>query len=126
MRNYRLLAGLCLAGFALSPARAQTAKRSSLVALDQFSESIQALAARIAPSVVQISVTRYANREESTGGRIGVVLGKLQGVGSGVIVDPAGYIVTNASCRGGCSAHQGDYVCPASPSGRQYGRIDYE
>jgi serine protease Do len=64
--------------------------------LDQFSDSVQALAARVAPSVVQISVTRYAPREDADGGRTGVVLGRQQSVGSGAIIDPDGYIVTNS------------------------------
>ena len=57
---------------------------------------MQALAAKVSPSVVQISVTRFAPREEPGGGRTGLVLGREQVVGSGVIIDPEGYIVTNA------------------------------
>jgi serine protease Do len=84
-----------LAGFVLT-AQAQTARRNPLEALDQFSDNVQALAARVAPSVVQISVTSYGPRDEAASGRTGVVLGRQQAVGSGVIIDPDGYIVTNA------------------------------
>src|ERR1035438_163958 len=89
--------GLCLA-VSLVAAQAQPANRNnSIEALDQFSENVQALAARVAPSVVQISVLRYSAREDEEGsGRAGVVLSRQQVVGSGVIVDPDGYIVTNA------------------------------
>ncbi|HLK63012.1 MAG TPA: trypsin-like peptidase domain-containing protein [Bryobacteraceae bacterium] len=75
---------------------AQPARKGSVEILDQFSESVQALAARVAPSVVQISVSRYAPREQGDTGRTGLVLGREQAIGSGVIIDPDGYIVTNA------------------------------
>jgi serine protease Do len=86
---------VCLAiGFL--PAPAQTAVRKPPIeVLDQFSTSVQQLAARVAPAVVQISVTRLAPRDDS-GDRTGVVLGREQAVGSGAIIDPEGYIVTNA------------------------------
>src|SRR5947209_5952380 len=77
--------------------QAQTAaKKNPLESLDQFSDSVQMLAARVAPSVVQISVTKFAARDDSDSGRTGVVLGRQQSVGSGVIIDSEGYIVTNA------------------------------
>jgi len=97
MRLINLQAGLCLA-VSLVAVQAQPANRNnSIEALDQFSENVQALAARVAPSVVQISVLRYSAREDEEGsGRAGVVLSRQQVVGSGVIVDPDGYIVTNA------------------------------
>jgi serine protease Do len=96
MRPIVLRVGLCLAGWAVA-AQAQTAtSKHPFEVLNQFSESVQALAARVAPSVVQISVTRYAAREGGDSGRTGVVLGRQQSVGSGVIIDPDGYIVTNA------------------------------
>jgi serine protease Do len=74
----------------------QTATRKAPIeALDQFSNSVQQLAARVAPAVVQISVTRYASRDDS-GDHTGVVLDREKAVGSGAIIDPDGYIVTNA------------------------------
>ena len=75
---------------------AQTATRKAPIeALDQFSNSVQQLAARVAPAVVQISVTRYASRDDS-GDHTGVVLDREKAVGSGAVIDPDGYIVTNA------------------------------
>jgi serine protease Do len=96
MRRIVLRAGLCLAGYALAAQAQAGTNKNSFEVLNQFSESVQALAARVAPSVVQISVTRYAPRGDADGGRTGVVLERQQGVGSGVIIDPDGYIVTNA------------------------------
>ena len=85
---------MCLAGL-LFTAQAQTGRGSTAV-LDQFSDSVQALAAKVAPCVVRISVTRFAARDEGASGRTGVVLDREQVVGSGAIIDSDGYIVTNA------------------------------
>ncbi len=65
-------------------------------ALDQFSDSVQSLSARVAPAVVQIQSTHYSPREESVGGRLTLVVGKEQSIGSGIITTPDGYILTNA------------------------------
>jgi serine protease Do len=102
--NYGMLAierihtllGLCLA-VSVTAAQAQEAPgKNSADVLKQFSVAVEALTARVSPSVVRISVTRYAAREDSDSGRTGLVVGREQVVGSGVIVDPNGYIVTNA------------------------------
>jgi serine protease Do len=93
--HFTLRAAICLAGCMLA-AQAQTGTGKSLEVLNRFSDSVEALAARVAPSVVQISVTSFGPREEGEGSRTGVVLGRQQSVGSGVIIDPDGYIVTNA------------------------------
>ncbi len=84
---------LGLVGCALS-AHAQTAVAGN--PLDRFSESVEALSGRVAPSVVQISVTRFGTQPDSGDGRTGLVFGRQQSLGSGVIIDPSGYIVTNA------------------------------
>ncbi len=78
------IAVLIVAGGALS---AQT--------LTQFSDAMQELAARVAPSVVQITVTRYGTHD-SARGETSAVLSREQVVGSGAIIDASGYIVTNA------------------------------
>ena len=87
--------GLLLACLAAMPAAlGQSATtKSSLSQLDQLSSSVQALAARVSPSVVQVLVTGYEPRKE--GGGMAEV-SRQRGLGSGVIVDPDGYIVTNA------------------------------
>jgi serine protease Do len=86
-----------LALLAALPALSQTAaKRNSFELLGQFSDAVQALSARVAPSVVQISVSRLAPHQEEAGPRTGAALGKQQSIGAGVIIDPEGYILTNA------------------------------
>jgi serine protease Do len=94
--THATLAVLCVAWYATLPAAlAQTAeKKGPILPLDQLSSSIQALAARVSPSVVRILVTRYGVREE--GARSSAVVGRQQSLGSGVVVDPDGYIMTNA------------------------------
>jgi serine protease Do len=94
MKRVIRASGACLAGF-LFAAQAQTG-RGNATLLDQFSQGVEALAARVAPCVVRISVTRFAARDEAGGGRTGVVLDREQVVGSGAIIDSDGYIVTNA------------------------------
>jgi serine protease Do len=91
------LGALWLLIVALHPgaAVAQTATRSGSQALGEFSRSLQELAAKVSPSVVQVFVTGYAAPDEQQEGGTGDPAIERSS-GSGVIVDPAGYIVTNA------------------------------
>jgi serine protease Do len=85
------LFGLCVASvllLAASPAAAQTP------ALAAFSDALEALAVQVGPSVVQINVSGYTVAQSaSTGGD--TLLEHQRGTGSGVILDPSGYIITN-------------------------------
>src|SRR5579863_6449181 len=65
-------------------------------ALHQLNDSVEALVKRVSPSVVQILVSGYSSTEDTDQGQMSVVIGKQRTIGSGVIVDPEGYIVTNA------------------------------
>jgi serine protease Do len=84
----------CLAWLLAAPAlHAQTpAARRPPAALDQLNDALEDLAGRVGPSVVQVLVTSYATQSSSGG----ALLSKERSGGSGVILDPAGYIVTNA------------------------------
>ena len=62
--------------------------------LSDFSRSIRALTDRVSPAVVQIMVNSYGP-VEGDDGQV-ALYSKQRSSGSGVIVDPAGYIVTNA------------------------------
>lgn len=81
--------GLVLA----TPAYSEHAQPSEL--LRQFNGSLEALAAKVSPSVVQIQVTSFGRSAETSHGDPDVVV-QQQSIGSGVIVDPDGYIMTNA------------------------------
>src|SRR4051794_505585 len=69
--------------------------RSASPALADLSHSLEELAAKVSPSVVQIFVTGYAPPEEQEEGGTGEPAIERSS-GSGVIVDATGYIVTNA------------------------------
>jgi len=81
-----------------SPALAQGAARPAANAglLRELNASVEDLTARVALSVVQVVVTGYAAVDERTRGDSGLVIGRQRSIGSGAIVDPDGYIITNA------------------------------
>jgi serine protease Do len=68
---------------------------SALRDLDRLSSGIQALAQQVSPAVVQVFSSSLAPAP-SSGDVVGGLLSRQRGTGSGVIVDPSGYIVTNA------------------------------
>lgn len=90
--------GFCLllsAALSISvPARGQASRAASL---QDVSGAMVALADKVSPSVVQIQVAGYGAAEETgDSSDTSVVLSRQRVVGSGVIVDPSGYIMTNA------------------------------
>jgi len=63
--------------------------------LTQLNSSLEALAAKVSPAVVQILVTGYGPLREEDKSQTALIV-RQHAVGSGVIVDPNGYIMTNA------------------------------
>lgn len=63
--------------------------------LQQLNSAIEQLTTRISPAVVQILVTGYGPLEENNRGQTALIT-REHAIGSGVIVDPDGYIMTNA------------------------------
>jgi serine protease Do len=63
--------------------------------LRQFSSSLDALSAQVSPSVVQILVTGFRALQEKDDSETALI-GKQRSLGSGIIVDSTGYIITNA------------------------------
>ena len=92
----------CLIWLALAAtASAQTTNRNhDLDALHQFNSAVRKLVNQVTPSVVQVLATGYGPVESSSGNSSALV-GMQQKIGSGVIIDPDGYIVTNAHVIGG-------------------------
>ncbi len=84
-----LVLATCLA---LAPA--STFAQSRLDALTALSGAFQALAERVNPSVVQVLVSE--TDAPSTADTPAALMGLEHGNGSGVILDPDGFIVTNA------------------------------
>jgi serine protease Do len=90
---------LCAAGVLIaSPAAAQRAARpASTTLLRDLNASVEELTSRVSMSVVQVLVTGYGPVDErSRGGETGLVIGRQRSIGSGAIIDPDGYIITNA------------------------------
>ena len=85
---HRFLMVLCLTACV----RAAGDERTN--ALAQFSSGLERLAATVAPAVVQVQVTGWC-ASASANGEDAAILASCRVVGSGVIVDPSGYIITN-------------------------------
>ncbi|MBI1358090.1 MAG: PDZ domain-containing protein [Acidobacteria bacterium] len=71
-------------------------KPGALTSLEGLSAAVQEITAAVAPSVVQIRVTSYGPERSDGYGTNATVIGRQQAIGSGLIVHPDGYIVTNA------------------------------
>jgi serine protease Do len=84
--------------------------------LSQFSNSLDALTLRVSPSVVQIQVTGFQAVSEGNSNDTAVVA-RSKVLGSGVIVDPDGYIITNAHVVRG--AQRVRVFLTAAPAGSQ-------
>ena len=91
---YALFVFCCLSPSPLS-AQASAAAPPAASDLAQLSSSLQALAERVGPCVVQVFTSGFDPIVRSEGEITGVVT-RQRGTGSGVIVDPEGYIITNA------------------------------
>jgi serine protease Do len=77
-----------------SSAQSQAKAFEAPSVLVQLNSALQSLAASVSPAVVQILVTGYGSLEEDKSQAALIV--RQHAVGSGVIVDPNGYIITNA------------------------------
>jgi serine protease Do len=64
--------------------------------LRQFNSSLVALTKKLSPAVVQIMVTAYGPADSGTRNDDVALFVRQQAIGSGVILDPSGYIITNA------------------------------
>jgi serine protease Do len=84
-------------------------------ALHQLNDAVEGLVQRVSPTVVQIMVTGYGSTQDTEQGQTSVLVGRQRAIGSGVIVDPEGYIVTNAHVLNG--AEKVEVILAAAPTG---------
>jgi serine protease Do len=81
------------------PLFAQTATypRAASSLLRDLNASVEDLTIRVSTSVVQVLVTGYGPVDQGMrGAETGLVIGRQRSIGSGAIIDPDGYIITNA------------------------------
>jgi serine protease Do len=89
----RATAGLVFLLAGMRTATAQTANEKNPLA--QLSGSIRELTSRVSSAVVQVVVTGYAAADQDTGHPVSQI-SQQRSSGSGVVVDPSGYIMTSA------------------------------
>jgi serine protease Do len=90
-------------GFLPSAACAQDRADDTLRKLNQ---SVDALIKKVSPSVVQILVAGYGPIDSTERGNTAVVIGRQRAIGSGFVIDPEGYIITNAHVVAGAQRVQ--------------------
>ena len=112
----RALSVITIVAFIAALPNTARAQQSGDNTLRKLNESVDALIKKVSPSVVQILVTGYGPVESSDHSNTASVIGRQRAIGSGFVIDPEGYIITNAHVVAGAQRVQ--VVVPeGSPDG---------
>jgi len=98
-----------------TPASKRESAESRAEALRQFNSSLEALVSRVSPAVVQIQATGLAPVEGSNKAGVALIV-RQRALGSGVMLDPDGYIMTNAHVVEGAQRIRVLFPTPAAAS----------
>src|SRR3954454_7635113 len=111
-----MAASIC--GIAAGTSAGQAQPKAAVAATDLglVSRTLEALSDRVGPAVVQVFAVGYAVPPEATEERS--LLAQQRSTGSGVILDPAGYIVTNAHVVQGAYKVQVQLAAPRRGASR--------
>jgi serine protease Do len=102
-----------------SPASdAESRLADSRETLERLNTALESLAAKVSPAVVQVLVTGYGSLNEESRSKTALIV-RQRAVGSGVVVDPSGYIMTNAHVVEGARRIQVALPLPMADSGVQ-------
>jgi serine protease Do len=117
----------CLLVVASVPASAQQKPVTSQDPLARMNEAVDTLTRKVWPSVVQILVTSYGAQGDPSRGEASMVVGRQRSTGSGFVIDPDGYIMTNAHVVSGAQrvqvvlpAENADGTLTSALSGKSY------
>jgi serine protease Do len=104
-RTRHALVVLFASSIHLSPLQSQAQTQQPPGLLRQLSSSLEEVARNVSPAVVQINVTGYGQAEKEGPSNAALVV-RQRVTGSGVIIDPDGYIITNAHVVSGAQKIQ--------------------
>jgi serine protease Do len=112
-----LFATLLLAGAVFSQTSTPPAK-AGVDVIHEMSAAFESLVKRVSPAVVEVLVTGYGTGEEDEDDKSSPSpFGRERSLGSGVIIDPDGYIVTNFHVVKGADRVRVVLTPPVGPDG---------